>query len=129
MGDDPVGPDRQVIGARGRHVHQAGDHRLPRRGLEAVELVGQDVAGRDPSARAVDPQHDRRDPTVLGRGLQLLAERRDRVLAGIVEPFPVLVQEQAVHVDHGDPGEPAVSHAPAGSPTPPSAPGRWRRGA
>ena len=113
VGHDPVGPERQVIGPRCGHVHQAGDHGPPRRSLEAVELLRQDVAGRDPSPGAMDPQHDRRDPPVAGRGLELLTEGRDRILAGIVDPFSVLVQEHPVHVDHGEPGSEVGAPAPS----------------
>ena len=87
-----------------RQVHQAGDDRLVRLGLESAQLLGHDVAGGDAAARAVDPEQDRGDLGIAGRGIELVAEGRERIVADGIEAAIILVQENAVDVDQGDPG-------------------------
>ena len=123
MGDDPVGLDGDEVGARGGQVHQAGDDRLVGLGLEPAQLLGHDVAGGDAAAGAVDPQHDRGDAGVARRGVELVAERRQGVVAHGVQAAVILVEQHAVDIDQGDPRDAARAPCRPGRPSATISPG------
>ena len=73
LGDDDVALDRDRIGTRGGHIHQAGHDRLVRLGTKSAQLVGHDVARCDAAAGTIDP--DARPPRPANQRPRLRACR------------------------------------------------------
>ena len=113
MSHDPVALGGEEIGARRGQVHQASDHGFMSLGAELAKLFGHDVAGGDASARAVDPQQDRRDLRISGGRVELIAESGQRIVTHRIETAEILIQEQAVDVDERNPRTARLTGLPA----------------
>ena len=101
--DDHVAADGEIVRAAGSKIEDRGDARLARDLAEFAEFLGHQVARGDASAWAMNPHDDSDDARVARRGFEFFVEGSDRILARRVESGEVLIEEEAVDVDHRDP--------------------------
>ena len=96
--------DRDEIRTRRGQIHQASDHGFSasrRRNRRSSSAMMSHVVTLPPGLLIRD--HDPHDLGIARRGFELVAERRQRIVADRNKTAEVLVQEQSIDIDQRDP--------------------------